>query len=158
MVQGEDERWDRLVAELQREIEERERALYSAQVLEQVHNPQYLGRMEAPDMQAVLTGWCGDTMEIFLRLNGSTIHETAFLTDGCGPSVACGNMLMTMVRGMALDEANRIGPEDLLVALDGLPEDSTHCATLAVDTLRKAIAEGQQRTRGEGAHAEAEGS
>jgi nitrogen fixation NifU-like protein len=58
-------------------------------------------------------------------------------------------MLTTMVEGMALDEANRINPEDLLVALDGLPEDSTHCATLAVDTLRKAIAEGQQRTREE---------
>jgi nitrogen fixation NifU-like protein len=145
----ENDRWDRLVAELQREIEEKERALYSAKVLEQVRNPQHLGRMEAPDVHAALTGWCGDTMEICLRLNGSTIQEATFMTDGCGPSVASGNMLTTMVQGLALDEANRINPEDLLVALDGLPEDSTHCATLAVDTLRKAIAEGQQRKRGE---------
>ena len=82
----------------------KERSLYSAKVLEQVRNPQHLGRMEAPDAQAVLTGWCGDTMEIYLRLNGSTIQEAAFVTDGCGPSVACGNMLTTMVQGMALDE------------------------------------------------------
>lgn len=149
MEQEENDRWDRLVAELQREIEEKERALYSARVLDQVRNPQNLGRMEAPDAQAVLTGWCGDTMEFYLRLNGSTIQEATFLTDGCGPSVACGNMLAMMVRGLALDEANLINPEDLLVALDGLPEDSAHCATLAVDTLRQAIAEGRQRTGGE---------
>jgi nitrogen fixation NifU-like protein len=148
MEQEGNNRWDRVVAELQREVEEKERALYSAKVLEQVRNPQHLGRMEAPDAKAVLTGWCGDTMEIYLRLNGSTIQEATFVTDGCGPSVACGNMLTTMVQGMALDEANRINPEDLLVALDGLPEDRAHCATLAVNTLRKAIAEREQGTRG----------
>jgi nitrogen fixation NifU-like protein len=147
--QDENDGWERLVADLQREIDEKERALYSAKVLEQVRNPQHLGRMEAPDAQAVLTGWCGDTMEIYLRLNGSTIQEATFMTDGCGPSVASGNMLTTMVQGMALDEADRINPQDLLAALDGLPEDSTHCATLAVNTLRQAIAEGQRRTRGE---------
>lgn len=144
MEKNEHDSWDRLVAELQREIEDRERSLYSAKVIEQVRNPQNLGRMEAPDLRAALTGWCGDTMEICLRLDGNTIHEARFVTDGCGPSVACGNMLTTMVQDMILDEAARIGPEDLLVALDGLPEESTHCATLAVDTLRKAIAEGSQ--------------
>jgi nitrogen fixation NifU-like protein len=146
--QDENDRWERLVAGLQREIEEKERALYSARVLEQVRNPQHLGRMDAPDAQATVTGWCGDTMEIHLRLNGSSIQKATFVTDGCGPSVACGNMLSTMVEGATLDEANRINPEDLLAALDGLPEDSTHCATLAVNTLRQAIDEGQRRTRG----------
>lgn len=144
MRQEENDRWNLAVAELQREIEEKERALYSAKVLEQVRNPQHLGRMEAPDALAVLTGWCGDTMEIYLQLNGNTIREIKFMTDGCGPSVACGNMLATMVRGMALARANRISPEDLILELDGLPEDSTHCAALAVSTLRKAIAEQEQ--------------
>ena len=141
MEQQDYESWDRLVAELQSEIEEKEKALYSARVLEQVRNPQNLGRMESPDAQAVLTGWCGDTMEFYLRLDVERIQTATFLTDGCGPSVACGNMLANMVRGLALDEANRITPEDLLNALDGLPEDSTHCAALAVSTLHKAIAQ-----------------
>lgn len=140
MEPEENEMWDRLVADLQREIEEKERELYSAKVLEQVRNPEYLRRMEAPDAQGIHTGWCGDTMEIYLRLNGIAIQEATFVTDGCGPAVACGNMLAMMVQGMTLEEANRINPEDLLLALDGLPEDNTHCANLAVDTLRKAIA------------------
>jgi len=143
--QAESDRWDRVVAELQREIEEKERALYSTKVLEQARNPENLGRMEAPDAHAIITGWCGDTMEIYLRLNGNTIQEATFLTDGCGPSVACGSMLTTMVQGMALNSANRIDPADLILALDGLPEESAHCAELAVNTLRQAIDHGQRK-------------
>lgn len=138
--QGETDKLDHLVAETQREIDDKEQALYSARVLEQARNPRNLGCMEAPDAHAIITGWCGDTMEIYLRLNGSMIEEATFMTDGCGPAAASGNMLTTMVQGMALDEANRIDPEDLLLALDRLPDESAHCAELAVNTLRKAIA------------------
>jgi NifU-like protein involved in Fe-S cluster formation len=31
--------------------------------------------------------------------------------------------------------------DDLIVALDGLPEENVHCAELAVNALRKAIAD-----------------
>jgi nitrogen fixation NifU-like protein len=141
--QGETDKLDHLVAETQRQIDDKEQALYSASVLEQARNPGNLGCMEAPDAHAIITGWCGDTMEIYLRLNGSTIEEATFMTDGCGPAVASGNMLTTMVQGMALDEANRIDPQDLLLALDRLPDESAHCAELAVNTLRKAIAKVQ---------------
>jgi len=145
--QGETDRLDRLALELQREIDEKERAVYSARVLEQAANPTNLGRMEAPDAHAIITGSCGDTMEIYLRLNGSTIQEATFMTYGCGPAVASGNMLATMVQGMPLQEANEVNPEDLALALDGLPEESAHCAELAVNTLRQAIAEYHQEHR-----------
>jgi nitrogen fixation protein NifU and related proteins len=150
--QEEDERWDRFVEELQQEILAREEALYSAKVREQARHPQHVGRLAAADAQAVVTGWCGDTMEIYLRLNGGTVQEAMFMTDGCAPSVACGSMLATMVQGRPLAEAEGITPEDLLAALDGLPDDSVHCAELAVNTLRQALAE-----RGEGAGGERSG-
>jgi nitrogen fixation NifU-like protein len=134
--------FDRMVAELQRQIVEQEQALYSAKVIEEANNPTNLGRMAEPDAYGIVHGWCGDTMEIYLRLDGERIKKATFMTDGCGPSVACGNMLTTMVRGRMLEEADKIRPEDLIAALDGLPEDSTHCAELAVSTLREAIATG----------------
>jgi nitrogen fixation NifU-like protein len=62
------------------------------------------------------------------------------MTDGCGPTVACGSRLTTMVRGMSLDEAYQVTQDVLVAALDGLPEESLHCAELAVNTLREAIA------------------
>lgn len=130
---------DRLVAELQQEIDAKEAEIYSARVLQQARQPTNFGRMDCPDAQARFTGWCGDTMEVFLRFNGHAVQQATFLTDGCGPSVACGNMLSTMVQGLSLAEAAAIHPEDLIQALDGLPDESTHCAELAVQTLRQAL-------------------
>ncbi|MBL7063131.1 MAG: iron-sulfur cluster assembly scaffold protein [Anaerolineae bacterium] len=137
--QGKAADFDHMVADLQRQVIEQERALYSDKVLEEAHNPRNLGCMPEPDACGIVRGWCGDTMEIYLRLNRERIKEITFMTDGCGPSVACGSMLTTMVQGMSLEEASEVRPEDLLAALDGLPEESVHCAELTVNTLRQAI-------------------
>lgn len=132
---------DRWVALLQEEILKREQALYSARVLEEARHPKNLGRMNLPDAHALVRGWCGDTMEIYLRLDGEWIQEAMFLTDGCGPTVACGSVLTAMAQNLTVDEASRIKPKDLLAALDGLPEGNAHCADLAVCTLQEALAD-----------------
>jgi nitrogen fixation NifU-like protein len=139
--------FDRMVAELQREIIEQERTLYSDKVIEEAHNPRNLGRMPGSDAYGLVRGWCGDTMEIYLRLDGEKVQGATFMTDGCGATLACGSMLTTMVQGMSLKGASRIRPEDLIAALDGLPEENVHCAELAVNTLQEAIA---NRHRAEG--------
>ena len=137
--------FDRFVDELQQQIIEQARAVYSDKVIEAFYNPRNLGRMPEPDACGIVHGWCGDAMEVYLRLNGERIEQASFMTDGCGPTVACGSTLTTMVRGMSLQEAVGITPEDLLEALDGLPEESVHCAELAVSTLREAIANRSRR-------------
>jgi nitrogen fixation NifU-like protein len=136
---------DDMVAELQRQITEQERAIYSDKVIQEAHHPSNLGRMPGPDARAVVRGGCGDTMEIDLRLDGKRIQEATFMTDGCGPSVACGSTLTQMAQGLSLEQARQIRPRDLLEALGGLPEDSVHCAELAVNTLQAAIANEQTR-------------
>ena len=138
--QGDVKEINRILEEMWRELIEQERAIYSAKVIEHAHNPRNLGRINRPDAYKALCGPCGDTMEIHLRLDGERIKEVSFLTDGCVPSVACGSVLTTLAQGISLDEASLIEPEDLLAALDGLSEQSAHCAELAVNTLRGAIA------------------
>jgi nitrogen fixation NifU-like protein len=132
--------FDRVIADLQSKIIKQERALYSAKVIEEAHNPSNVGRIPEPDAYGIVHGWCGDTMEIYLRLDGERIQEATFMTDGCGPTIACASMLTTMAQGISLEEAGQIAPEDLITALDGLPDESTHCAKLAVSTLREALA------------------
>ena len=136
---------DRLVTDLQKEIDEQDRALYSAKVIEETRHPRNFRRMANADVRGLVHGWCGDTMEVYLRLEEDRIIETTFATDGCGPTLACGSMLTSMVQGLSLEEASRIVPKDLLSALDGLPEESQHCAELAVRTLHNAIFNWQTR-------------
>lgn len=131
--------FDRIVEEIQNQIIQEERALYSEKVIGEYHHPKNVGRISEPDGVGIVHGWCGDTMEIYLRINGRKIVEATFMTDGCGPTVACGSKLTTMIQEMSIAEARELTKDDLLIALDGLPQDSVHCAELAINTLRKAI-------------------
>ena len=134
--------FDRFVEDLQRQIDEQERTLYSAQVLEHARNPRNIGPLESADGFAATTGPCGDTMEIYLRLDQRRcIRKVAFLTDGCGPTLACGSMLTLMVRGLSIEKARTLSARELIIALNGLPGESAHCAELAVNTFQAALQE-----------------
>ncbi|MBN1179759.1 MAG: iron-sulfur cluster assembly scaffold protein [Anaerolineae bacterium] len=131
--------FDQFVTQLQQEIDAQERATYSAKVIEHSHHPTHFGRMDAPDTWGKVQGWCGDMMEMYLCLDGDGIREATFVTDGCGPTLACGNVLSSMVEGLSLAEASCIMPEVIIAALDGLPKEHEHCAELAVSTLQNAL-------------------
>jgi len=133
--------FDRSPADLQMPVIPQEQTLYSAKLLEHADYPRNVGRMDSPDAQAAVLGWCGDTIEIYLALEQDRIRGATFMTDGCGPSLACGSMLTTLIQGMTLQQANQFSAADLRAALDGMPEISAHCADLAVNTLHKAIAD-----------------
>jgi nitrogen fixation protein NifU and related proteins len=109
-------------------------------------------KIDSPDGFARVTGSCGDTMEIFLKVDKGVISDSSFQTDGCNPSKASGGMVAYMVRGKSIDIVQRLTPEDILDELGGLPEENEHCASLAVDTLKKALEDMADRgkTRREG--------
>ncbi|MCU0501189.1 MAG: iron-sulfur cluster assembly scaffold protein [Anaerolineae bacterium] len=113
---------------------------FSAKAIQHGRHPTNAGRMEDPDASASRVGWCGEMMELYLRLDGDRITEASFWADGCLSTMACGDMLTTIARGMTLEGAAAITPEQLIAALDGLPYKSHHCAELSVETLREAIA------------------
>ena len=131
--------FDRSEEGRQKRTTEESQGVYSDTVVDGFHNPKNLGRLAKPDAYGIVHGWCGDTMEIYLRLTDGRVEEATFMTDGCGPTVACGSMLSSMVAGLSAEEVKKIKPTDLIEALGGLPEENTHCAKLAVDTLLKAI-------------------
>jgi nitrogen fixation NifU-like protein len=130
---------DRREERLQKRGTEESQSFSSDTVLDRFRSPKNLGRLANPDARGIVHGWCGDTMEIFLRLERDVIREVRFMTNGCGPTVACGSMLASMAEGIPVTEARKITPERLIVALGGLPEQNEHCAKLAVDTLLEAI-------------------
>ncbi|MBN1429446.1 MAG: P-loop NTPase [Anaerolineae bacterium] len=112
---------------------------FSAKALQIIQSRENMGTLENPDACGKVTGWCGDTMQIALRLAGDTIREARFMTDGCGATIACGGMVTRMAQNKTLAEAQQITPDELRTALEGLPEDHAHCADLAVNTLREAV-------------------
>lgn len=132
---------------LRQMIEEEMRSTYSETVIDHAMNPRNMGRLKDADGWARYTGPCGDTMEIWIRIDGDRIGETGFFTDGCGTSMASGSMVTELAKGKMLDEAMEISQADVLEALDGLPEESEHCALLAARTLKLAISDYQGRLK-----------
>jgi len=113
--------------------------VYSEKTIDHFLNPRNLGEIPAPDGFGRVTGPCGDTMEICLKVRDGRITNASFWTDGCGPSIASGSMVTEMAKRMSISEAQKISQRDVLAALGGLPEGSEHCALLAADTLKEAI-------------------
>ena len=115
------------------------RKVYSKIAIDHSMNPRNAGDMENADGFAKVTGPCGDAMEVWLKMKGDIITEATFMTDGCGTSIASGSMVTEMAKEKSIIEAQKISQQDVLSALDGLPEESQHCALLAANTLKAAI-------------------
>lgn len=113
--------------------------VYSETTIDHAMNPRNVGNLKDADGFGKVTGPCGDTMEIWLRVKSDSILEATFMTDGCGTTIAAGSMVTEMVRGRNIVEIQRISQQDVLNALSGLPEESEHCALLAANTLKEAV-------------------
>jgi len=127
--------WDKF----QELVRDEMREAYSETVIDHAMNPRNVGNMDAADGYANVTGPCGDTMDIWLKVREDTITRATFMTDGCGTTIAAGSMVTELVRGKSVSQALRISQKDVLSALDGLPEESKHCALLATNTLKAAV-------------------
>ena len=113
--------------------------MYSEEVIEHAMHPRNVGSLSDPDGFAIITGPCGDTMQIWLKIRGNEVTDASFWTDGCGTSIASGSMTTELAKNKPVSEVLQINQEDILQALNGLPEDSEHCALLASNTLKEAV-------------------
>ena len=127
------------VQDLQREIDRQEEADYSKKVIEEYRNPSNFGVIEDADAQGEITGPCGDTMKISLKIRDGVVTKACFWTDGCGPTIACGSMLTKLILGKTIEESKRLSQKELLQVLGGLPKEHEHCSILATDALKAAL-------------------
>lgn len=125
--------------ELEELIRQEMRKVYTEIAIDHALNPRNMGNMGDADGFGKVTGPCGDTMEIWLRVEGNTVVAASFSTDGCSATLASGSMLTELVRGKSIPQALGISQQYVLDALGGLPGDNRHCALLAVNTLKEAI-------------------
>lgn len=113
--------------------------LFSPIVIEHFRNPRNYGAIENADAYTFMSGICGDTIGIFLNTRDGCVSKLGFVTNGCGPTIACASALTCMAEGKTLEDASRITGADLIEFLGGLPKENTHCADLAANTLRGAL-------------------
>ena len=141
---------DQVAEEIQKAVLDDARRVYSEKVIDHFLHPRNAGGIKDADGFARIKGPCGDTMYIYLRMDGTRIVDAKFLTDGCGSTIVCGSVVTDVVGGKEIREASRIRHTHVLEALGGLPEADVHCAVLAVNTLREAIKQYRLAQRSKG--------
>ena len=119
---------------------EEARKTYSPRVIDHFLNPRNVGELDNADCFNAMSGICGDTIGIYVGLDDETITRISFVTNGCGPTIACTSALTCMAKGLKIQEAMKITGRDLIEYLGGMPVEHTHCADLAANTLRSALA------------------
>lgn len=131
--------FDEMVNQMQKKIIDDMRKIYSEEVIELFSHPKNVGEIKDAVGYGKLTGPCGDTMEIYLKIKDDRIHDASFMTDGCGATLACGSTVTSLCKGNTVPEAMHITSNDIVNKLGGLPEENIHCSVLAVNALKKAI-------------------
>lgn len=125
---------------------------YSDKVIDHFENPQNVGSLDrdSPDVGTGIVGApaCGDVMKLQLRINSDGIIEEArFKTFGCGSAIASSSLITTMVKGISINDAEKITNADIAKELS-LPPVKIHCSVLAEDAIRSAIRDYRSKSNG----------
>jgi len=115
---------------------------YSAIVMEHFRNPRNVGRIEDADAKGVEgSPACGDMVAVYLKVDPEThvITDIKFESYGCASNIATGSIITELAKGKTIEEAKKLTWKDAAEALGGLPPIKVHCSVLAIDGLRAAI-------------------
>ena len=115
---------------------------YNETVLEHFKNPRNVGRLENPDGKASEgSPACGDMVSVYINVDDDTkkISDIKFESYGCASNIATASIITELAKGKTLEEAKSITWKEASAALGGLPAVKAHCSVLAVEGLRSAI-------------------
>ncbi len=115
---------------------------YNEKVLEHFRNPRNVGSIENPDGKSTEgSPACGDMVSVYIKVDDKTkkLKDIKFESYGCASNIATGSIITELAKGKTLEEAKKIDWKEASDALGGLPKIKTHCSVLAVDGLRAAI-------------------
>jgi nitrogen fixation NifU-like protein len=120
--------------------------MYSETVLDHFQHPRNVGELPGATADVeVQNPACGDLMRLAARVEDDRIADVRFRARGCTASIAAGSALSEMLKGRTLAAARELKREQIVTALGGLPNESTHASYLAMDALKALL----QRLSGE---------
>ena len=119
---------------------------YTEQVMDHFMNPRNMGEMDDPSgVGTVGNAKCGDIMRIYIKVENDVITDVKFKTFGCGAAIATSSKATELVKGLTLEEAEKITNKMVMESLGGLPPVKVHCSVLAEEALHAAIQDYRER-------------
>ncbi len=118
---------------------------YSEKAIRYFMEKPNMGTIPNADQMSEMTGTCGDTMSVCIKIEKGVIQEVKYQVLGCPGAVASAMAAADLIKGKTIDEAGKLNDGDVFRLLEEIPAKKHHCIQLAVKTLQKALIEYAQR-------------
>lgn len=114
---------------------------YSPKAIKYYTEKPYMGILPDADQCCEMTGSCGDTMEVYVKVQDNIIQDVRYQVMGCAGAVSAAMAAVDIVKGKTIAEAKKLTDGDVFRLLEEIPVKKHHCIQLAVKTLLKALQE-----------------
>jgi nitrogen fixation NifU-like protein len=112
---------------------------YSPQAIQYYIDKPHMGSIPDAELKSEMTGTCGDTMGIYVKINNGTIQDAKYEVLGCAGAISAAMAAVDLIKGRSLEFARSLDDGDIFKVLEEIPVKKHHCIQLAVKTLHKAI-------------------
>lgn len=114
---------------------------YSYKAITYFLNKTNMGSLPDADQVTEVTGICGDTMKIYLKLEKGRIKDAKIQVLGCPGAIASAMAAMELIKGKRIEDAIAIKDRDVFRMLEEIPDQKQHCIRLTIKIIQKAIQE-----------------
>jgi NifU-like protein involved in Fe-S cluster formation len=121
---------------------------YNDKVLEHFRHPQNVGTIENADGKSTEgSPACGDMVSVYIKVNPETkvLEDVKFESYGCASNIATGSIITELAKGKTISDAKKITWRQASDELGGLPAIKAHCSVLAIEGLRAAIRDYEEK-------------
>lgn len=120
---------------------------YSDKAIRYFIEKPYIGEIPDADQVSEMTGTCGDTMRICLKVGKGVIMDARYQVLGCPGAIASAMAVVDLIKGKKIADARTLNDGDVFRLLEDIPAQKNHCIELAVKTFQKALDEYTQQSK-----------
>ena len=120
---------------------------YSDKAIRYYIEKPYIGEIPDADQVSEMTGTCGDTMRISLKVENGVILDARYQVFGCPGAIASAMAVVDLIKGKKIADARTLNDGDVFRLLEDIPAQKNHCIQLAVKTFQKALDEYTQQSK-----------
>ncbi|MBN2062490.1 MAG: iron-sulfur cluster assembly scaffold protein [Deltaproteobacteria bacterium] len=119
---------------------------FSKKALDYYIERKHWGVLPDADHVSELTGSCGDSMTVYLKIENNFISDVKFVVMGCIGTITAAMAIGDLVKGRSIDRALSINDGDVFKELEEIPAQKHHCIQLAVKTINQALKSYQSKS------------
>jgi nitrogen fixation NifU-like protein len=121
---------------------------YNDTVIDHFSNPHNVGEMGEGSYDGFsLFGdpECGDQMKLWNKVEKDKIADIKFKCFGCPGAIATSSMTTVLAKGKSIAEAKGLTDDDVVEALQGIPDHKKHCSLMGIGALHVAIKDYEEK-------------